>query len=84
MYFGIIDVKPLPDYKLELTFENQEKRVFDLSSYLDFGVFQELKDQSIFNSVRVSFDTIEWNNGADLDPEVLYKESRPIVHSPSS
>ena len=29
----------------------------------------------IFRKVRVSFDTIEWENGVDFDPEVLYANS---------
>lgn len=44
MYLGIKDVKPLSDYKLLLTFENDEKRYFDVSPYLDFGIFSELRD----------------------------------------
>ena len=34
MYLAIIDVKPLDDYKLELTFENNEKRLFDMKPEL--------------------------------------------------
>jgi len=34
---------------------------------------------SMFNTVHKSFDTIEWNNGADFDPEVLYLESEKIT-----
>jgi len=79
MYLGVKDVKPLSDYKLLLTFENDEKRYFDVSPYLDFGIFSELRDVSIFNAVTVKFDTIEWPNGADLDPEILYKESSTDV-----
>lgn len=75
MYLGVKDVKPLSNYRLLLTFENDEKRYFDVSPYLDFGIFSELHDVSIFNAVAVKFDTIEWPNGADLDPEVLYSES---------
>ncbi|MBC8183021.1 DUF2442 domain-containing protein [candidate division KSB1 bacterium] len=33
------------------------------------------KDVSEFKKVRVSFDTIEWENGFDLDPEFLYEKS---------
>ncbi|WP_422444850.1 DUF2442 domain-containing protein [Thermoanaerobacterium sp. DL9XJH110] len=76
MYLSVIDVKPLQDYKLLLTFENGEKRVFDMKPYLDKGIFQELKDEKIFRSVRVSFDSIEWSNQADVDPEVLYEKSK--------
>jgi len=75
MYLAIKSVVPQNDYKLLLTFENSEKRVFDVSEYLNIGKFTELKDKSIFNSVRVSFDSIEWSNHLDLDPEILYKKS---------
>lgn len=75
MYIGVKEVKPLPEYKLLLTFDNNEKRVFDVRPYLEHGIFSELKDLTKFNSVKVKFDTIEWSNGADLDPEVLYKNS---------
>ena len=75
MYLSIVNVLPLDNYQLQLTFENGEKRKFDMNPYLDFGIFKELKDVSLFNTVHVSFDTIEWENEADLDPELLYRES---------
>ena len=75
MYKGIISVKPLQEYKLLIVFENKERKIFDMIPYLDSGIFSELKDINVFNSVRVNFDTIEWKNGADLCPEVLYQNS---------
>ncbi len=75
MYLSVIDVKPLDGYKLLLTFENEEKRLFDVSPYLSIGKFSELKKLSLFNTVRIKFDSIEWNNGLDLDPELLYQKS---------
>jgi hypothetical protein len=77
MYLAIIDVEPLRDYQLLLTFENGEKRIFDMKPYLNKGIFKELKDEKLFRSVRVSFDSIEWSNQADIDPEVLYEDSKP-------
>ncbi|MFW6248362.1 MAG: DUF2442 domain-containing protein [Bacteroidota bacterium] len=76
MYLAIIDVKPLENYLLLLTFENNEKKIFDMKPYLDKGIFSELKDEKKFRSVRVSFDSIEWCNQADLDPEFLYEKSK--------
>ncbi|PKM52973.1 MAG: DUF2442 domain-containing protein [Firmicutes bacterium HGW-Firmicutes-5] len=76
MYLAVIDVEPLNDYKLLLTFENGEKRIFDVSPYLDKGIFQELKNEEKFKTVRVSFDSIEWCNQADLDPEFLFEKSK--------
>ena len=78
MYLAIIDVQPTPNYQLILTFENGEKRQFDMNPYLGLGIFKELRNISTFNTVKVSFDTIEWDNEADLDPETLYNDSIKI------
>ena len=78
MYLAIKDVESHDNYILLLTFENGEKRKFDMKPYLDLGIFQELKDVAMFNTVRTSFDSIEWENEADLDPEILYQDSIEI------
>ena len=75
MYLAVKSVKPLEGYKLLIRFENNEERLFDVSPYLDIGRFSELKDASMFNSVKVSFDSIEWANHLDFDPELLYQRS---------
>jgi hypothetical protein len=80
MYKGVKAVSPLPDYELLLTFEDNEQRVFDMKPYLQHGIFAELQDQAIFRSVHVCFDTVEWNNGADLCPEILYSNSTEFSH----
>jgi hypothetical protein len=79
MYFAIKEVRPQENYILLLTFENGEKRQFDMKPYLDMGIFQDLKDLSLFKTVRTSFDSIEWDNEADFDPEVLYLNSIRIA-----
>ncbi len=80
MYLAIRDVKPKEDYKLLLTFENNEVREFDVSSYLEIGKFRELKSKTLFNSVKVCFDSIEWANKLDLDPELLYNKSIAVLN----
>jgi len=45
------------------------------------GGFAWLREPGRCNAVRVSFDTVEWPNGADLCPEVLYDESVPVAES---
>lgn len=79
MYLAIKDVKAQDNYLLLLTFENGEKRQFDMKPYLDRGIFQELKEIRLFKTVKPSFDSIEWDNEADFDPEVLYQKSIRIV-----
>ncbi|MEG0181813.1 MAG: DUF2442 domain-containing protein [Romboutsia sp.] len=75
MYLAVKEVKPIENYKLILTFENNEVKIFDMNPYLDKGIFRELKNENIFNAVKVSFDSIEWPNEADIDPETLYEDS---------
>ncbi|MEG1009309.1 MAG: DUF2442 domain-containing protein [Clostridia bacterium] len=79
MYLAVKEVKPMDNYKLILTFENNEIKLFDMNPYLNLGIFKDLKDESLFKAVRVSFDTIEWPNEADIDPETLYEDSVPYI-----
>jgi len=55
----ITNVEPLKNYLLHLTYNNGERRHFEGKPILDLGIFKELKDINVFNSVRKSFDTIE-------------------------
>ena len=79
MYISVKSVRPLSEYQLLLTFENGEKKIFDMKPYLDKGIYKELKDENKFKTVRISFDRIEWCNKADIDPEFLYEKSKKIT-----
>lgn len=70
-------VKPNPDYTIILTFTNGEVKLFDMKPYLDKGIFSELKNISLFNSVKPFLGSIQWQNGQDLCPDTLYLESKP-------
>lgn len=78
MYFSINDVKTLDEYRLILIFENEEKKIFNMRPFLEKGIFKELQNKNMFNTVKVSLDTIEWANKADMDPEMLYEDSIPV------
>ena len=43
-----------------------ESGALDMKPYLDFGVFNRIKDYNSFKQVRVAFDTIEWKSGIYL------------------
>lgn len=72
MYWAVKQVKPLEDYRLLLTFEDKKVKIFDMSPYLEIGIFKELKDVSLFNTVTIHFDSIVWQNEADFDPRQMY------------
>lgn len=75
MYPAVKDVTPCEDYILSIIFENGEIGRLDMKPLLNFGVFKKIQDPSAFKQVRVSFDTVEWNCGVDLDPEYVYEKS---------
>lgn len=72
MYPAVIEVIPGDDYVLTVTFDNGEFGLLDMKPMLEFGIFQRIKDKHAFRRVKVSFDTIEWDCGVDLDPEYVY------------
>ena len=76
MYPSITEVVPCDDYILRIAFDNGEWGTLDIKQFLDFGVFQRLKNLEAFRRVRVAFDTIEWESGVDLDPEFVYSKFR--------
>jgi len=71
-------VRPNPDYTLTLTFANGEVKRFDVKPYLSIGIFQELKDMSVFNSVKPFLGSVQWEHGQDFCPDTLYEESVPL------
>jgi len=79
MAIGVKSIKKCKAYLLTLEFDNGEERIINMEPLLNKGKFQELKDPTIFCSVRVSFDTIEWSNGVDICPEFLYEYSKPVT-----
>ena len=74
MYPSVKNVTPSEDYILSVDFDNGEHGTLDMKPYLDFGIFQRLKEHGAFQHVRVAFDTIEWDSGVDLDPEFVYEK----------
>ncbi len=70
----VIHVQTEQDFKLLITFNNGEKKSFDVKPYLEIGNFKELQDISLFNSVKPFLGSIQWANGLDLCPDTLYLE----------
>ena len=73
-----IDVKVLNNYELEILFDNNERKIFDVKPYFKFEIFKELKDSKKFKKVKIAGLSIEWENGADICPDELYNNSKKI------
>ena len=75
----VANVKPEKNYTLHVWFKNGEEGIFDVKPYLEYEVFQALKDEKMFNSVRPFIGTIQWANEADLCPDTVYLDSVKII-----
>jgi Protein of unknown function (DUF2442) len=75
---SVVDVEAEQQYKLKITFENKEIRLFDATPFLDKGVFTELQDINYFKKVKVAFGAIEWPHEQDFSKDTLYLLSTPL------
>lgn len=73
-----IDVKVLKNFKLLITFDNNEKKIFNVEPYLEFKAFKKLKDEKIFKTVKIGGLSIEWEDGTDICPDELYNNSKLV------
>lgn len=68
----VTEVHPCAGFRLKLVFDNKETRYFDVTPYLDKGIFKELRNENYFRKVAVRFDGVAWPNDQDLSPDTLY------------
>jgi len=73
MFLEITQASYINDYKLLLKFNNGTEMIVDLENELNGTAFIPLKDKNKFQKFTIVFNTIEWENGADLAPEYLYE-----------
>ena len=73
-------VTPLEGFTVHLEFTDNTTKDMDLEPYLHGPIFEPMRqDPHVFRSVKVDpqMGTIVWDNGADIDPDVLYHDLTP-------
>ena len=61
--------EPLPGYKLKVTCSDGATGIFDMSKYIDRGMFKPLRDINLFNRVRIEAGAPTWPGNIDIAPE---------------
>jgi len=77
----IQSVKHIKDFKVELLLTNGKRKIVDLEPLFHGPIFEPIRtDQGLFKTIRVDKDlgTIVWDNGADIDPDVLISNRIPV------
>jgi len=71
----VAEVEVQPEFVLLLTFNNGEKKTFDVKPLLTQTVYTPLC--SIFDSARVEYGTVVWPGDIDISPDKLYLQGIP-------
>jgi hypothetical protein len=75
----ILKVEAMPDYQLLVAFEDGVEKVVDFTPYLQFPVFQPLKDGNNFKAVSNRGYFIEWAAyEIDLSADTLWADGKPV------
>ena len=74
----VISVEPQKGNMLLLVFENHEKRLFDMSPYLEKKPFTKLKNLPLFMKATVAYGTVTWPGNIDIAPETLWDYSKRV------
>jgi hypothetical protein len=73
-------VVPLEGFKVHLEFTDHTTKDMDLEPYLHGPIFEPIRQNPrVFRSMKVDpqMGTVVWDNGADIDPDVLYQGLTP-------
>lgn len=71
-------VEAQDDYVLLVKLSNGKKGLFDVKPYLDKGIFTELKNKSLFDSVRAAFGGVVWPHEQDFSADTIEYEMQQI------
>jgi hypothetical protein len=71
--------KALEGFKIEVEFTNGEIRIFDVTPFLSYPVYQPLKALEYFEKVFVSQGIVQWPNEVDISPDTLYLDSQKLA-----
>ncbi len=69
-----VSVIPLPEYQLQVTFDDGVCGVVDLKDLLKTTVFSVLKDEQRFNQVSFDKSAIFWSEEMEIDLLNIYME----------
>ena len=73
----ILSIEPLEGYKIKLSYETGEVKLFNVLPYISGQWYEELYNTNYFKSVHLvsNGQGIEWENGQDIAPHELYDMS---------
>ena len=66
-----VRVRALNNYCIEVSVQDERIGRFDMTPYLDNGLFKRLREPSHFDRVAVQLGAVCWPDGQDIAPDTL-------------
>ena len=74
----IVEIRPQPNWVLSIVADDGRVGSFDVSPYLGYEAFEELRDHSEFMKVVNGGYFVEWDCGADLSADTIEARWRVV------
>lgn len=68
---SVCEISYQEPYKLKAKLSNGVEGIFDVSPYLEKGIFVPLKDINYFKRVEINFCGIAWPDGQDFSADTI-------------
>lgn len=77
----VTDAKYVKDYKMILTFNTGEQKLFDgMDVVSNSSIYAPIRQPDTFADFSLDSWTVNWENGTiDIAPEYLYEHSKLII-----
>lgn len=69
--WNVRTVHALPGHRLQVETVGGQKGIFDMTPFLNHGVFRELRDPHYFVQVGIVLGAVTWPHQQDIAPETL-------------
>lgn len=67
----IVQIEPQDNFSLFVKLSNGKEGIFDVSPYLNKGVFTELSNLHYFRKARIAFGGVAWPNNQDFSADTV-------------
>ncbi|HEX40977.1 MAG TPA: DUF2442 domain-containing protein [Phycisphaerales bacterium] len=67
----IVELHPQSNWVLSIVADDGREGIFDVSDYLEYEAFEQLRDPKVFEKVSNGGYFVEWDCGADLSADTI-------------
>ena len=67
-------VEALPNYVIQVTFDNSVSGIVSLNDFVKTGIFATLQNEDFFKKVYTNGYSIAWNDELEIDALTIYAE----------